>query len=155
MSSRSTDDRFNSYDEEERIHKRPPLDLIVNWILVIGVLAVSYSMFERDWYFYKNELLFFQYVQDGSTPEQMDSAFMAKGVERNMVYKDKSQNEFFWDQWLPKIPLYLLCLGVPFFIGIWRLRKKEYRRLNTVYYIGFVVFLGITGYFFLGQFEIL
>ena len=155
MSTRKIDNPYDSYDQEENVRRRPMMDLILNWVLVIGILAVGYSSLEKDWYFYKNELLFFQYVQDGSTPDQMDSDFMARGVERNMVNKGKSSNEFFWDQWLPKIPWYIVCLGIPFVIGIWRLRKKEYRRLNVPYYIGYVAFLGFVVYFLLSQFQVI
>ncbi len=155
MSTRRTENPYESFAGDEHIRRRPPLDLIINWMLVIGILAFGYSQFERDWYGYKNELLFFQTVQDGFTPADMDSKFMARGVERNMPYKDSSINEFFVSQWLPKIPFYLLCMGIPFLIGIWRLRKKEYRRLNRVYYLGIVAFLGFVGYSLLTIFKVI
>lgn len=155
MSTRRQDNPYDSFETDEHVRRRSPIDLIINWVFVIGILAFAYSQFERDWYGYKNELLFFQTVKDGLTPSDMDSKFMARGVERNMIYKNSTPTEFFWDQWWTKIPFYLLCLGVPFLIGIWRLRKKEYRRLNGAYYIGIVAFLGFAGYSFLTLFQVL
>lgn len=154
MSKRRTDNPYDSFEADELIRKRPPIDLIINWIILIGIVAFGYSQFERDWYGYKNELLFFQTVKDGLTPEDMDSRFMARGVERNMEYKDKTGKEFFIVQWLPKLPFYALCLGIPFIIGAWRLRKKEYRRLNGPYYLGIVAFLGFAGYSILALFQV-
>lgn len=154
MSTRRTDNPYDSFEADEHIRKRPPIDLIINWIFLIGILAFGYSQFERDWYGYKNELLFFQTVKDGMTPEDMDSRFMARGVERNMEYKDSTVKEFFIAQWLPKFPFYVICLGIPFIIGVWRLRKKEYRRLNGVYYLGIAAFLGFAGYSILALFQV-
>ena len=130
---------------------RPVGSLLMNWAVVIAILAVGAWKLEQDWSWYKSELLFYNSIQDGLGPADLDDHFMSQGIERNMEYKTATEGDFFWAKWKPKLPWYILGLFLPFLIGVLRLRRKGYQRLNVPYYIGIVVFLFVSVYF-LGQF---
>lgn len=148
MSRRSYDRDQYGYVDGSSPKPRPIGSLLMNWAVVIAILAVGGWKLEQDWSWYKSELLFFHSIQDGLTPADLEDNFMKRGLERNMVHKDLTEQSFFWTKWRPKLPIYIIGLFIPFLIGAIRLRRKGYQRFNIPYYIGIVVFLAAAGYFF-------
>jgi|GEM_PF-7051281 len=144
--NRNKDSFDDTYGDHTPQRTKSTLDLLLNWVLLIGIIGIGIYQFERDWYYYEMEVTFYNTVQDGMTPDDMESAYMARGVERNMEYIGKSINQFFQDQWLPKLPFYLGGLMIPFLIGIIRLSRKSFRRWNVPYYFAWLAFLSATGY---------
>lgn len=149
---RNRDSYNDTYGDAASQRGRTSFDLLLNWILLIGVIGIGISQLERDWYTYKMELTFYHTVQDGMTPTDMESGFMARGVERNMEYLGQPVNKFFRDQWMSKLPFYLGGLLIPFLIGIIRLTRKGYRRWNTPYFIAWAAFIFVAAYSLLDRF---
>lgn len=147
MSRRNYDRGPYGYVEGSSPKPRPIGDLLLNWGLVIAILAVGAWKLEQDWAWYKSELLFYNSIQDGITPAELEDNFVSKGVERNMQYKDLDEQAFFWTKWLPKVPWYVIGLFIPFLATIFRLRRKRHHKLNVPYYIGIGLFVLVTAYF--------
>lgn len=144
--NRSSYDSYG-YVEGSGPRSRPVGDLLLNWVLVIAVIGVTAWNLEREWSWYKAELLYYHSVQDGLTPADIEDPFVARGVEANMAYKDIDQGAFFWVKWRGRLPFYVLGLLIPFVIGVARLRRKGYMRWNVPYYVAFVLFVGVSAYF--------
>lgn len=121
--------------------------VVINWIFVLAVMWLGFMVMESHFSMYKTERLFFNSVQDGLQPADMESPFMAKGVERNLKYAGDSNLSFFFRQWLPHLPVYLFFLLIPFILGIINLKRKGKRRLKWPYYISIVLFIGYLGFF--------
>lgn len=140
--SYSPADRSDQFWETGTRSTRHPLSLLLNWALVLSALLLWVVVAEGHFSEYKLERLFFNSVQDGLQPEDMDSAFMAEGVRRNLIYAGESDLSFMARQWLPHLPVYLLCFVMPFLVGAVNLRRPQNRQIKTAYVISWVLFGG-------------
>ena len=125
-------------DQAESLLKRRrryQWDTALNWAFLAFVAIVGYTVIESDVDTYQAERLSYKLVNDGVTlEEQAGDPYMQAGMKRNMHFKGASVTTFFIAKWKWRFAIYLVAIIAPLVVAFARVRSKDRRRLNWIYY---------------------
>lgn len=126
-----------------RRKKGKPLEVAINWAFILVLTAFSFTLIAYHLDQFRDETWFFNMVQDGIQPDEVEKIYQKEGLIRNMKYQGYSKTDFKVAMWQYKIPRYILFLFLPIGIAAYRVlrKKKPSTGLNMLYYstMGFAI----------------
>ncbi len=128
----SDEDQAELYQKRRRWYQ---WDTGLNWLFLAFVAIVGYTIIESDVDTYQGERLSYKLVNDGVTlEEQAGDPYMQAGMKRNMHFKGVSATQFFIAKWKWRFAVYLAVMIIPMVVAFARVRSKDRRRYNWIYY---------------------
>lgn len=119
-----------------RKKKKKPFDVAINWAFILGLTAFSFTLIAYHLDQFRDETWFYNMVQDGLQPDDVDKIYQKEGLVRNMKYKGYSKTDFKIAVWKYRIPRYLFLLFLPIAVAAYRAlrKKKPSSGLNITYF---------------------